>query len=178
MNTCVNHPDKKAFSICHSCGKAYCEQCLSEGEEYYYCKNYECQEMLKKELHSEGLPINVICPNCETELELSEGERSSGKVHCPECESLIDFKINPPQVLNRKNYVELLSSLNQGDIGLIKSILENANIDYYIFGENYLSAEPLIQPARFFINENKLEEAKVLLKDYEFHIWGFSSNQY
>jgi hypothetical protein len=71
-----------------------------------------------------------------------------------------------------------LSSLNQVDIGLIKSILGNADIEYYVFGENFLSAEPLLQPARFFVNGNKLEEAKELLKDYDLRIWGFSSNQY
>jgi hypothetical protein len=178
MKTCFNHPNKKAFSICHNCGKNYCEECLDEGKEYYYCKNPECQEILKKELPIEFLSTSIVCPNCESELELSEEERISGKVHCPECEVLIDFRIKPPKIINRENYVELLSSLNQGDIGLIKSILENANIDYYVFGENYLSAEPLIQPARFFVEEKKLEEAKELLKNYEFRIWGFSSNQY
>lgn len=178
MKKCSNHPDRKAYSICHNCGKDYCEECLEEGKEYYYCKNTECQEILKKELPIEILSTNVVCPNCESSLELSEDERISGKVHCPECESLIDFNINPPKVFNRENYVELLSSLNQGDIGLIKSILDNANIEYYIFGENFLSVRPLLQPARFYVNKNKLEEAKELLKDYELHIWGFSSNQY
>jgi hypothetical protein len=178
MKYCSNHLEKKAYSTCHNCGKHYCEECLDEGKEYYYCKSQECQEILKKELPIEILPFNVVCPNCESDLELSEEERISGKVHCPECESLTDFSINPPEVFNRENYVELLSSLNQGDIGLIKSILENANIGYYVFGENYLGAEPLIQPARFYVNKKKLEEARALLKDYDLSIWGFSSNQY
>lgn len=57
MKTCFNHPDKKAFSICHSCGKDFCEQCLNEGKEYYYCNSELCQSELKKELElSESAP--------------------------------------------------------------------------------------------------------------------------
>jgi len=29
---CFNHPDKKAISYCHSCGKYFCEDCLSIGK--------------------------------------------------------------------------------------------------------------------------------------------------
>jgi len=178
MKSCINHPDKKSFSICHSCGKDYCGQCLDEGKVYYYCGKPECQEVFKKEMNPEVLPANVTCPNCETELELTENERTSGIVHCPECEALIDIKINPPKVIIKENYVELLSSLNQGDIGVIKSILGSANINYYVFGENFLSIDPLIQPAKFYVNENQLEEAKELLKNIELHIWGASKNEY
>jgi hypothetical protein len=177
MKTCSNHPDKKAFSICHGCGKDYCEACLDEGKEYYYCKNSECQKLLLEELPSEPFPINVICPNCTCEIKLEYEERTSGKVHCPECEAVIDLRVNPPKLLNKENYVELLSSLNQGDIVLVKSILEDANIDYYLFGEN-LSSLALIQPTIFFVIESQLEEAKELLKDIKLIIWGYSKNQY
>ena len=178
MKFCVNHPDKKAFSICHGCGKDYCELCLEEGKEFYYCKNPECQKLLRQELPSVLFPIKIICPNCSSELELEDEERTSRKVHCPGCEALIDFGVNPPEVLNKENYVELLSSLNQGDIALIKSIFDDSNVDYYVFGENFLGADPLIQPARFFVNENQFEEAKEVLKDFKLNIWGTSKNQY
>jgi hypothetical protein len=178
MKTCFNHPDRKSFSICHGCRKDYCAECLYEGREYYYCKNPECQELLKKDLPDFKMPKNVICPNCETELKLSGKERISGKIHCPKCESLIDFTFNPPQVTKKENYVELLSSLNQGDIGLIKSILDDSNIDFYILGENFLSVSPLLQPARFYVNEKQVDEAKELLKDFDLSIWGASNKQY
>lgn len=178
MKTCFNHPAKKAFSICHSCGKDYCEECLNKGIKNYYCNNPECQAMLKKELDSDGLPINIICPNCKSELELSEDERTSKKVYCTECEALIDFNFVPPKILNKENYVELLSSLNQGDISIIKSLLDSGGIDYYFLGENFLSIYPLLQPARLFVNENQIEKAKEILKDFDFNIWGVSKNQY
>jgi len=178
MKTCINHPNRKGFSICHACGKDYCQNCLDEGREFYYCKNLECQKLFKKELFARSLQGKVVCPNCESELEPSGKERFSGKIHCPECEALIDFRMNPPKIFNRGHYVELLSSLNQGDIGLVKSILENADIEYYVLGENFLSVEPLIQPARFYVSQKQLEEAKELLKDYEFSNLGVSGNEF
>ncbi|MHB8906898.1 MAG: hypothetical protein ACYC4T_02120 [Melioribacteraceae bacterium] len=174
MENCVNHPQKKAISICHSCGQHYCELCLDAGNEYYYCKKAECQELLRKELPIQLLSPEIICPNCSDNIELSDTERSSRKFHCPECESFIDFTFDPPKILNRENYVELLSSLNQGDIALIKSILDDGLIDYYVLGENFLNVDPLIQPAKFYVNGTQLEEAKGLLKDFELHIFGAS----
>ncbi len=137
----------------------------------------EYQKLFNETLSTMKLPEYIVCTNCESELELSEEERISGRVHCQECDVLIDFNFEPPKIVNKENFVELFSSLNQGDIGILKSILEDANIDYYVFGENFLSVDPLIQPARFFINENQLEEAKELLKDFDFKIWGTSNNQ-
>jgi len=46
---CFNHPDRKSISFCHSCGKYYCEECLSVGKEYYYCKAKKCQLRLSEE---------------------------------------------------------------------------------------------------------------------------------
>jgi transcription elongation factor Elf1 len=178
MITCVNHPEKQALSLCHHCGQYYCKDCLYEGKEYYYCKEPACREQLLKEVGASELPVIINCPNCDNEIELSEKERSAGKFHCPECESLIDMTVEPPQVVNKENYVLLASSLNQGDLGLIKSILDNAGIDFYVFGENFLSVDPLIQPARIFVNQKQAKETAELLKDFEFKIFGISKNDY
>jgi uncharacterized protein YbaR (Trm112 family) len=177
MKHCFNHLDKKAYSVCHNCGKDFCEECLDEGKEYYYCKNPECLKTLKAETVISPLPEVVVCPNCESELELSESERESRQVHCPECESFIDFNQNPPKIVDDKNFVEICSSLNMGDVALIKSILDDAGIEYYAYGENFMAVRPLLEPIRFFVNEGQLEEAKELLKDFKLHVWGFSKNQ-
>ena len=65
--------------------------------------------------------------------------------------------------------------MNQGDINLIKSMLENAEIDYFIYGENFLNIRPLLQPASFFVLSTRFEEAKQLLKDFDQHIFGLST---
>ncbi len=46
---CSNHPDKNSISFCHSCGKLLCENCLSVGKEFYYCKDDKCQLLLNEE---------------------------------------------------------------------------------------------------------------------------------
>jgi len=182
MKFCTNHPDKKAISICHGCGKDYCELCLDEGKEYYYCKKPECQKLLKKELtveglHAEKLPENVICPNCGIEFILSEDEMVNRIVHCPECEALINFNYNPPKILKAENYVELVSSVNQGDIALIKSILDNEGIDFNVVGDNAIGAQSLLAPARFFVEEKQLKQAVKVLKKLKLNIIGFSFSQ-
>lgn len=173
MKKCPNHPDKNAEYICHSCGKHFCDLCLTEAGDFYYCKNPECQEAMKVSLMPD-LPEEIVCPNCSENITPGEKERASRQVHCPECESLIDFTTDPPSVINPKEYVQITSSINQGDIGLIRSLLDDANIDYYIFGENFLIIDPLIQPARVFVVKDQVEEAKNILKNVDIHIFGVS----
>ncbi len=177
MKYCANHPDKKAYSICHGCGKDYCESCLVAGKEFYYCKSPECQILLRKESASMEIkvPDRFICPSCGTDLFTSKEEKKEGKIHCPECETMIDFNYDPPKTFNKENYVEFLSSLNQGDIALIKSIFKDGGIDYYTAGENFLSLDPLIVPAVFYVNEKQVSEAKNLLKDFKLNIFGLST---
>jgi len=50
----------------------------------------------------------------------------------------------------------------------------NSNIDYYVLDGEFLTVRPLVQPARFYVADGQLEEAKELLKDFELHIFGVS----
>lgn len=178
MNHCANHPEREALSICHVCKKYFCKDCLLEGEEYYYCKNPECQEVFKKESGVTGAPVSVVCPNCEKDLKLSKEEGGRGIAHCPGCEAVIDIASNPPKVVENEDYREILRLLNAGDIGIVKSILEDGNIDYFVLGENFLSVRPLLEPVRIFVNLKQVEEAKELLKEFNPKIFGLSNNQY
>ncbi len=173
MEKCPNHPDKNAVYTCHSCGKHFCELCLTESGDFYYCKNPKCREKVKNTILPD-LPEEIICPNCSENLELEEKERISLQVHCPECDSLIDYTTEPPTMINPEEYVEITSSINQGDIGVIRSLLDDAKIDYYIFGENFLVISPLLQPARVFVVQDQVEEAKKILKNVDIHIFGVS----
>ncbi len=176
MNNCINHPNKEATSLCHGCGDYFCESCLDEGSEFYYCKKPECQKLLTAESGVREYTAEYQCPNCNVDLDLSDDERAKGKFHCPECEAFIDVTVDPPRVSKKENYVLLLSSLNQGDIAVLKSVLEDAEIDYYVAGENFLSVRPLLEPAKFFVNETQVEETQELLKDFDLHIWGASTS--
>jgi len=67
--------------------------------------------------------------------------------------------------------------MNQGDLGIIKSMLDDGSIDYFVNGENFLSVDPLIQPARIMVREDQLDEANEIIKNFELHIFGVSLNQ-
>ncbi len=174
MENCVNHPDKKALSVCHNCGKPYCELCLDEGKEFYYCKQPKCREVLLRESEAALLPERLTCPSCSSQLVLTKDERAAKTFHCPECEAYLDFTIDPPMVLEQKKYSEVFSSRNQGDIALLKSFFDDSDIDYYVVGEDFLATYPLIQPAKFFVREDQTEEAKGLLKEFNANLFGVS----
>lgn len=174
MSHCINHPDRKAYSICHNCGKHYCEECLSGGGEYYYCNSPECRELRNKVIPEELIDPLQVCPNCNKDIKLSGKDLKNGTTHCPECEAFIDFNVTPASFKTADEFILLFSSMNQGDIALVISILEDGNFDYYITGQNFSSIDPLIQPARFYIRKDQFEEARELLKDVDFNILGIS----
>jgi transposase-like protein len=78
---CYNHHRVKAVSTCHHCGLAYCEECLTEGADWYYCNAPECQAALE----AERLPENYACPSCKAEITLSLEERTTHRFRCPSC---------------------------------------------------------------------------------------------
>jgi len=177
MEICVNHPDRKALSICHGCGKNFCGECLTEGKEFYYCSSAACQELLKKESKAGPLPATVDCPVCSSELELSHEDRTSRRYHCPECGAFVDSTVDPPTIFDTKNYRLLFTTMNQGDIAVVKSLLDNASIDYYVYDEDFLAVRPLVQPARFFVADDQVEEAKEILKGIDLNAFGISSRK-
>jgi transcription initiation factor IIE alpha subunit len=164
----------EALSICHNCGKHFCAECLSEGDEYYYCKSPECQHALKLELKLELTPGEVICPACKAVVQLNNDERNKHLFRCPECETLINLSPEGPEIIKDQDYIEVISSMNQADVSILHSMLDGAEIDYYIAGENFLGVDPLIAPARVFVASDQVDKANELLKDFSVHIFGVS----
>lgn len=166
MEYCVNHPDKKALSHCHGCGKPYCESCLDEGEEYYYCRRPDCQRLMRKEAPPTPLPTPIECPSCSETIHLSEKEREARVFHCPFCEAYVNYNADPPRILEAKRYTMAYETRNLGDIALLKSILDDNGIDYYVDGEYFMEAYPLVEPARFFVIDDDLRRAENLFKEF------------
>jgi hypothetical protein len=164
----------QALSICHNCGKHFCAECLSEGKEYYYCKAPECQLALNKELNPDSIPGEITCPSCKAVVQLNKDELRNHLFRCPECDSLINVSINGAMIIEDQDYIEILSSLNQADVSILHSMLDGAGLDYYIAGENFLGADPLIAPARVFVASDQVDQAKELLKDFDVHLFGVS----
>ncbi len=176
MRNCVNHPDVKAISTCHNCARPFCASCLVEGGEYYYCKEPACQEALKTSMAIDGLPPRLLCPNCSSDLELTKAERESRKFRCSDCDALVDYTVNPPHVKKHEEYALLLATRNEGDVAVIKSVLDDLEIDYFVFDEYFMVLDPLIQPTRFYVLKSQVERAKLGLKDFKVHLLGVSMN--
>ena len=172
MEYCYNHPERKTYSICHSCGKHFCEESLTSGAEYYYCSSPECQAKLKaEEKKTEIYPEEITCPNCGSIVEIKPEAIQSAGFRCPECETFIAIANGIPESMGDKNYLKLITISNMGDIAIIKSMLDDAGIDYYTTGEN-----SMYSAVEFYVEENQINLAKEILKDFEFHLFGLSAN--
>jgi len=47
---CANHPERKSFSLCNSCKRHFCSECLTEGGEFYFCNDPACQLELEQDI--------------------------------------------------------------------------------------------------------------------------------
>lgn len=48
---CYNHPEKDSVSLCHSCRRHFCADCLVVGGDYYFCRDNDCQSAIQNELN-------------------------------------------------------------------------------------------------------------------------------
>lgn len=108
---CIYHPSQEALSYCHHCHDWICSQCVSEGQEYYYCRKLECQEALKRE----GVFVGDESP-------------SSGNTH--------DFQSSEPSVeIQNEDLVTIASYQDDLLANLVKTKLESEGIETYLIGD-------------------------------------------
>ena len=122
----------------------------------------------------------MFCPKCGAEYR-------EGFTHCPDCDvdlvkelpdrkSQLDVKAASEDNDN-KTFIAVLSTYNLGDIALIRSILDNEGIEYYLQGENTASIRGYMDPTILMVRNDQVETVKELLKDFDLK-WGmFSANQ-
>ncbi|MGD0337514.1 MAG: DUF2007 domain-containing protein [Bacteroidota bacterium] len=108
----------------------------------------------------------MFCPNCRAEY-------IDGITDCKECG--VPLVTSIPAEPEMYKFVKLLSTFNLVDIAVIKSLLDDGEITYYFIGENFNQIDQLVQPARLFIREDQVEEARGLLKDLSITYLGLSS---
>jgi hypothetical protein len=70
--------------------------------------------------------------------------------------------------MERENLICIYATLQQDEISFIKSLLDSANIAYYIVQENpsVQFANALDRQMRVMISSNDAKDAKELLKDF------------
>jgi len=108
----------------------------------------------------------MFCPKCKAEYR-------SGFTVCADCDvplvdKLPEEKELPPKTPSKTPYKQLKALLNTVEIAVIKSVLDDAKIDYYFKGERFQTIHiPLVDPAILMIREDQFEAAKKLLGELE-----------
>ena len=100
----------------------------------------------------------MICPKCKAEY-------VAGITVCADCNVPLVEQLPEKQ---GKDFREILITFNAGEIAMIKSLLDDAGIDYYIKGEHFAVLRPFADPARLFVREDQHEEALEILEDLDF----------
>ncbi len=60
-------------------------------------------------------------------------------------------------------YRLLIETSNPADIALIKSLLDAEDILYFVQGEAFSAVRPMVEPVRFMVAEDRLEDANELI---------------
>ena len=95
---------------------------------------------------------------------------------CPDCRAQLVKPVPTNSKTEFIDYKVVLSTLNPGDIAIIKSILDSGGITYFFQGENFTHWGWGI-PSRLMVKEDQAEEAKELLKDLKLSLGGVSSQK-
>ena len=109
----------------------------------------------------------MFCPNCGAEY-------VEGVKECADCRLALVPDLPPPGEAPFPKYEKILTIFNVGDIAVIRSVFDAANIEYVFEGENFNLVDPMIQPARLLVNAVQVETARELLKEMTLHFWSLS----
>jgi hypothetical protein len=116
----------------------------------------------------------MICPKCKAEY-------TRGVDVCADCDvPLVDrltadgqFGENTESNVGRDpTFLDIFITCNAGEIAMIKSLLDDAGIDYYFQGERFASVHSGAYPARLFVRADQCEEALEILGDLDFSTFG------
>ena len=110
----------------------------------------------------------MFCPLCRSEY-------VEGVKECADCR--VPLVAVLPEPLTPPLYAEILRTYNQGDIALIRSILDGAEIDYFFRDELFNLELPLIQPARLCVREDQADVARELLEGLDVVFLGLSTRE-
>ncbi len=104
----------------------------------------------------------MFCPKCKAEYR-------SGFTVCADCDvPLVDKLPEEKELPPKPPYKQLKALFNTVEIAVIKSLLDDAKIDYYFRGERFQTMHiPLVDPAILMIREDQFEAAKKLLGELE-----------
>ncbi|MGB2957858.1 MAG: hypothetical protein WBG01_17685 [Bacteroidota bacterium] len=107
----------------------------------------------------------MYCPECGYEY-------VEGIKECADCR--VPLVEERPRQIRRhpKEFQEVLSTYNQADIALIKSILDDERVEYVWLGETFSQIGQLIQPATLVVLKEHVERTKETLSHLKVTFFG------
>ena len=111
----------------------------------------------------------MFCPKCKAEYR-------DGFSRCADCDIDLVTELTPEPEKVPIEWVEVLSTFNNGDISLLKSILDSEDVTYYFHGEHFNAVRPWAQPAILMVDKNEIDKVKDLIKDLKFSFRGIALN--
>ncbi len=104
----------------------------------------------------------MFCPKCKAEY-------ISRVTVCVDCdEPLVDKLPEEEKMPAKPPYRQYQGLYGSAEIAVIKSLLDDAGIDYYFKGERFQTIHiPLVDPATLMIREDQFEAAVELLNELE-----------
>ena len=104
----------------------------------------------------------MFCPKCRAEY-------VNGVTKCADCGVSLVYTLPEEKELQPKpSYKRFMEVANIGDIAIIKSILDDAEMDYYFQGETaHATYMSMLEPAILMIREDQFETVTELLKELE-----------
>ncbi|MGB3480041.1 MAG: DUF2007 domain-containing protein [bacterium] len=101
----------------------------------------------------------MFCPKCRAEY-------VAGITVCADCDvPLVDRLPEEGKYIHTKlKYVEVLITSNVGELVLVKSVLDDAGIEYFIRGEHLQIAYSAADPARLMVREDYVKEVQKILQ--------------
>ena len=104
----------------------------------------------------------MICPKCKAEY-------VRGITVCADCGVPLVYTLPEEKKLPPKPpYKRFMEVGNAGEIAIIKSILDDAEIDYYFQGETaHAVYMPMLEPAILMIREDQFKTVAELLKELD-----------
>jgi hypothetical protein len=114
----------------------------------------------------------MFCPKCKAEYK--EGVKECGQCEAPLVAVLPEKAKQAPRGEQRDlDFVSVVRTFNPQDIAIIRSILDDSGIEYYIQGENGIAVRPLVDPANVLVVKEQAGDATELLKDLDLSFYLF-----
>ena len=109
----------------------------------------------------------MYCPVCGYEY-------VEGIKECADCR--VPLVEERPRRVRRspREFQEVLSTYNQADIALIKSILDDEKVEYVWVGENFSQIGQLIQPATLVVRKEHVKRTRDVLNHLDVTFFGVS----